>query len=77
MGKQILLAWSKFHCREEYDNSIFCNVPLWGNSCTRRASKPFLLRKLIDSNINIIANIYDIDSKTFSRMKDSWKIMVK
>ena len=39
--------------------------PQMANSCVKRANTPLFRRTLIDSNVNALADIYDIQTKKF------------
>ena len=44
---------------------MFDSVPIWGNSLLRRANSPFFYHCLINSNVNVIADIWDFDNRKF------------
>ena len=57
MGWQILKSWSYFHYSTDMDFRMKENTPIWGNSMIRHADQPIFDSRLINSNINTIADI--------------------
>ena len=57
-------AWTKFSFQSTLTNpEDICNTIIWANSLIQRQLKPIMWRKLIDSNIETILDIYDSEHK--------------
>ena len=61
----ILKSWSKFQFTTAFSTENFFTTPLYMNSLVRKANRPYLEKKLIDSNINSLSNIWNWQSKTY------------
>ena len=65
MSVQILKAKAKLHFTTIFEENIYMNTPIWFNSMIRRADQPFLDSLLINSNINTLSDIWDLQAKNF------------
>ena len=64
MCSQILKSWSILTRSHDFDPTTFYNTPLWYNSDIRRANEPFFHNKIVDSNINTLADIWCFSKRT-------------
>ena len=65
MGMQIWRAWAEVNLSDDFDVSVFSCTPIWANSYIRVKNALIFLSKLINSNINALEDIYDIEQKKF------------
>ena len=60
----MLVAWSKFNYDSVIDNTEqMLHSPIWGNSLIRKVNRPIFDREIIDSNIETILQIYDVNNR--------------
>ena len=62
----ILKAWSTINYKPQINTpEEILNTPLWGNSLIRKANAPIWDKKLLDSDLEKLINIYDERHKGF------------
>ena len=67
----IWMAWSKFNYREVYeDPQEMLDATLWGNSHIHLRNKPIFDKIWLDTNINRVLDIYNIERKAFHKYED-------
>ena len=71
IGKDFLYAWAMYNYEDYYDDpQQILNSIIWGNSKIRRANKPICQKRLVNSNIVRIIDIFNIQENRFYTYKE-------
>ena len=68
---QVWFAWSKYNFMTPLTESEMASQILWGNSFIRRINKPIFDNKLVNSNIDYVYQLIDVEKGQFF----SWEIL--
>ena len=65
MGKQILISLAHITYPQNFDISYVHTTPLWLNSDIKHLNEPIIDKKIINTNINTLIDIYDSETMQY------------